>query len=379
MTRKVFNFSPGPALIPEPVLRQAADEMLDWQGTGMSVMEVSHRGKDFMALHARAIADLRELLAIPPNYKVLFMQGGALAENAIVPLNLMGEAGQADYLLTGQWSLKSAREAARYGQINIVADAASADGSDTADAAGAYTHIPEQSAWTLSRKAAYLHLCTSETIEGVEFQSDPAVGSAEHEVSPDVPIVADMSSHILSRVIDVSRYGCIYGGAQKNIGPAGLTFVIIREDLIGRAHRLCPSAFNYQVVADNDSMFNTPPTFGIYLAGLVFEWLKAQGGVAAIEAINIDKARLLYEAIDDSGLYENRVSKRDRSRMNATFFLRDERLNEAFLADAREAGLMNLKGHRVVGGMRASIYNAMPIEGVRALVAFMRDFEQRRG
>jgi phosphoserine aminotransferase len=377
VTRKVFNFSPGPALIPEPVLRQAADEMLDWQGTGMSVMEVSHRGKDFMALHARAIADLRELLAIPPNYKVLFMQGGALAENAIVPLNLMGEAGQADYLLTGQWSLKSAREAARYGQINIVADAAG--GNDTADAKGVYTHIPEQSAWKLSREAAYLHLCTSETIEGVEFQSDPVVGRAQHEVSPDVPIVADMSSHILSRVIDVSRYGCIYGGAQKNIGPAGLTFVIIREDLIGRAHRLCPSAFNYQVVADNDSMFNTPPTFGIYLAGLVFEWLKAQGGVAAIEAINIDKARLLYEAIDGSGLYENRVSKRDRSRMNATFFLRDERLNEAFLADAREAGLMNLKGHRVVGGMRASIYNAMPIEGVRALVAFMRDFEQRRG
>jgi len=379
VTRKVFNFSPGPALIPEPVLRQAADEMLDWQGTGMSVMEVSHRGKDFMALHARAIADLRELLAIPPNYKVLFMQGGALAENAIVPLNLMGDAGQADYLLTGQWSLKSAREAARYGQVNIVADAAGANGADTAGANGAYTHIPEQSVWKLSREAAYLHLCTSETIEGVEFQRDPIVGLGEHEVSPDVPIVADMSSHILSRVIDVSRYGCLYGGAQKNIGPAGLTFVIIREDLIGRAHRLCPSAFNYQVVADNDSMFNTPPTFGIYLAGLVFEWLKAQGGLAAIEAINIEKARMLYDAIDGSGLYQNRVSRTDRSRMNVTFFLHDERLNEAFLADAREAGLMNLKGHRVVGGMRASIYNAMPIEGVRALVAFMRDFEQRRG
>jgi len=379
VTRKVFNFSPGPALIPEPVLRQAADEMLDWQGTGMSVMEVSHRGKDFMALHARAIADLRELLAIPPNYKVLFMQGGALAENAIVPLNLMGDAGQADYLLTGQWSLKSAREAARYGQVNIVADAAGANGADTAGANGAYTHIPEQSVWKLSREAAYLHLCTSETIEGVEFQRDPIVGLGEYEVSPDVPIVADMSSHILSRVIDVSRYGCLYGGAQKNIGPAGLTFVIVREDLIGRAHRLCPSAFNYQVVADNDSMFNTPPTFGIYLAGLVFEWLKAQGGVAAIEAINIEKARMLYDAIDGSGLYQNRVSRTDRSRMNVTFFLRDERLNEAFLAYAREAGLMNLKGHRVVGGMRASIYNAMPIEGVRALVAFMRDFEQRRG
>ena len=374
MTRKVFNFSPGPALIPEPVLRQAAEEMLDWQGTGMSVMEVSHRGKDFMALHARAIADLRELLAIPPNYKVLFMQGGALAENAIVPLNLMGDAGQADYLLTGQWSLKSAREAARYGQVNIVGDAADGPGSE-----GRYTHIPSQTDWKLSREAAYLHLCTSETIEGVEFQRDPIVGRGDNEVSPDVPIVADMSSHILSRVIDVSRYGCIYGGAQKNIGPAGLTFVIIREDLIGRAHRLCPSAFNYQVVADNDSMFNTPPTFGIYLAGLVFEWLKAQGGVAAIEAINIDKATLLYQAIDGSGLYENRVSKHDRSRMNVTFFLRDGRLNDAFLADAREAGLMNLKGHRVVGGMRASIYNAMPIEGVRALVAFMRDFEQRRG
>jgi phosphoserine aminotransferase len=371
VTRGVFNFSAGPALLPEPVLHQAAQEMLDWQGSGMSVMEMSHRGPEFMSIHAQALADLRELLAIPPEYRVLFMQGGALAGNAIVPLNLIGRSGHADYLLTGQWSVKSAKEAARYGRIDVVADAARAGVG--------YTFVPPQREWRLSPGAAYLHVCTNETIDGVEFDAPPSQGFGPHDVPPDVPIVADMSSHILSRVIDVRRFGLIYGGAQKNVGPAGLTLVIVREDLLGRAHPLCPSAFDYKVVADNDSMFNTPPTYAIYLAGLVFRWLRAQGGVAGIEAVNVEKARLLYDAIDASGLYENRVRPAHRSRMNVPFFLKEERLNGAFLAGAEQARLLQLKGHRSVGGMRASIYNAMPIEGVRALVAYMQDFERRHG
>ena len=371
MSRAVFNFSPGPALIPEPVLRQAADELLDWRGTGTSIMEMSHRGKEFMGVHAEAIADLRTLLDIPSNYRVLFMQGGALAENAIVPLNLMGRTGHADYLVTGQWSVRSMKEASRYGQANVVADAA--------DAQGAYRSIPPQSAWRCSPQAAYLHVCTNETIDGVEFHHDIEVGTGPGEVPADVPIVSDVSSHILSRPMDVSRFGMLYGGAQKNVGPAGLTLVIIREDLLGYAHALCPSAFNYKVVAENDSMFNTPPTFGIYLAGLVFKWILAQGGLPAMARINAEKAALLYGAIDSSGLYENRVDRPHRSFMNVPFFLRDERLNEPFLEQAREAGLVALKGHRVVGGMRASIYNAMPLEGVQALVQFMREFERTRG
>ena len=371
MTRRVFNFSAGPAVLPEPVLRQAAEEMLDWQGSGMSVMEMSHRGPEFMSIHAQALADLRELMAVPPQYRILFMQGGGLAENAIVPMNLMGARGAADYLVTGTWSAKSAREAARYGRVNVVAD--------SARAGRGYTFVHPQSEWALSRDAAYLHVCTNETIDGVEFDAPPAQGDGAHDVPRDVPIVADVSSHILSRRIDVSRFGALYGGAQKNIGPAGLTLVIVREDLLGHAHPLTPSAFDYKVVADNDSMFNTPPTYAIYLAGLVFRWLKAQGGVAGIEARNVDKARLLYDAIDSGGLYENRVEPRWRSRMNVPFFLKDERLNDAFLAGAKDAGLLQLKGHRSVGGMRASIYNAMPLEGVRALVDYMRDFERRRG
>jgi phosphoserine aminotransferase len=368
---RVFNFSAGPAVLPEPVLRRAAEEMLDWNGSGTSVMEMSHRGREFMSIHAQALADLRELMAIPAHYKVLFMQGGALAENAIVPMNLMGPRAKADYLVTGSWSAKSAKEAARYGQVNVVADAAKAGRG--------YTLVPPQSAWALSRAASYLHVCTNETIDGVEFDAPPSQGDGPHDVPSDVPIVADVSSHVLSRRMDVSRFGVLYGGAQKNIGPAGLTLVIVREDLLGRAHPLTPSAFDYRVVAENDSMFNTPPTYGIYLAGLVFRWLKGQGGVEGIEARNAEKARLLYDAIDASGLYENRVERRWRSRMNVPFFLKDERLNDAFLAGAKEAGLLQLKGHRSVGGMRASIYNAMPIEGVRALVDHMRDFERRRG
>jgi phosphoserine aminotransferase len=371
LTRSVFNFSAGPAVLPEPVLRQAADEMLDWQGTGMSVMEMSHRGREFLSIHAQAQADLRELLGVPAEYRVLFMQGGARAQNAIVPLNLMGAAGHADYLITGQWSMKSAKEAARFGRVDVAADASKAGRG--------FTCVPPQSEWSLTPGAAYLHVCTNETIDGVEFAAPPGQGDGPHQVPPSVPMVADMSSHLLSRVIDVRRWGLIYSGAQKNVGPAGLTLVIVREDLLGQAHPLCPSAFDYRVVADSDSMFNTPPTYAIYLAGLVLRWLKAQGGVAGIEAVNTEKARLLYDAIDRSGLYVNRVAGPDRSRMNVPFFLRDERLNEPFLQGARDAGLLQLEGHRSVGGMRASIYNAMPLEGVRALVAYLQDFERRRG
>jgi phosphoserine aminotransferase len=352
-------------------LRQAAAEMLDWRGTGMSVMEMSHRGPYFMSIYEQAVADLRELLAIPSDYEVLFMQGGALAQNALVPLNLLGEGGNADYLITGQWSLKSAKEAARYGTIRIVADAASGGHG--------YTRVPDPDSWTCSPQAQYLHLCANETIDGVEYLG-PEWAQAEGRAWPvSVPVVADMSSNILSRVIDVQRYGLIYGGAQKNIGPAGLTIVLVRRDLLGRAHPLTPSALNYQVVADSGSMYNTPPTYGIYLAGLVFQWIKAQGGVAAMEALNQAKAALLYEAIDRSALYVNRVEPAYRSRMNVPFFLRDEQLNAVFLEQAQAAGLVQLKGHRVVGGMRASIYNAMPLEGVQTLVAFMQDFEQRHG
>lgn len=371
MTHRVYNFSAGPAVLPEPVLRQAADEMLDWQGSGMSVMEMSHRGPEFMSIHAQALADLRELMAIPPDYEVLFLQGGGLGENAIVPMNLMGRDGIADFVITGQWSKKSAQEAARYGRVAIAADAAAAGHG--------YTFVPPQSAWTLTKGASYLHVCTNETIDGVEYDAAPAQGDGPGEVPPQVPVVADVSSHILSRHIDVARYGCLFGGAQKNIGPAGLTLVIVRRDLLGRAHPMTPSVFDYAVVAENGSMYNTPPTYAIYLAGLVFRWLKAQGGVAGIEARNLAKAQLLYDAIDASGLYENRVQRRWRSRMNVPFFLKDERLDDDFLVGAKEAGLVQLKGHRSVGGMRASIYNAMPVEGVQALVAYLQDFERRRG
>ena len=373
MTSNVYNFSAGPAVLPREVLEQAAAELPDWHGSGMSVMEMSHRGPEFMSIARQALDDLRELLQVPGNYKVLFMQGGALAQNAILPMNLLRGKERADYLITGQWSKKSAAEAMRYAAVNVVADASAAPG------ARGFTHVPAQRDWKLSRDAAYLHVCTNETIDGVEFHWTPAQGEGEHDVPANVPIVADMSSHILSRPVDVARYGCIYGGAQKNIGPAGLTIVIVREDLIGQAHPLCPTAFDYRVVADNDSMYNTPPTFSIYVAGLVFRWLKAQGGVAAMERRNVEKASLLYGFIDSSGLYENRVAPADRSRMNVPFFLKDERLNDAFLRGAEAQGLLQLKGHRSVGGMRASIYNAMPLEGVQALVGYMKEFERVHG
>ena len=360
MTR-VFNFSAGPAALPETVLRQAADEMLDWHGSGMCVMEMSHRGKEFIAIAAEAESLLRELLAVPANYKVLFMQGGAIAENAIVPMNLLrGHAG-ADYIDTGEWSKKSIKEAARYGRVNVAASAAESG----------YTTIPPRESWQLDVDAAYVHICSNETIGGVEFQFTPDVGAT--------PLVADMSSNLLSRPFDVSRYGLIYGGAQKNIGPAGLTIVIVRDDLIGHALPATPSAFDYKIVADNDSMYNTPPTYAIYIAGLVFNWIKSRGGLAAMEAHNRKKAALLYDHLDSSAFFTSPVAIDCRSLMNVPFKLRDEALDGAFLKGAEARGMVQLKGHRSVGGMRASIYNAMPIEGVVALVDYMREFEIQHG
>lgn len=361
----IYNFSAGPAVLPKEVLQQAADEMLDWHGSGMSVMEMSHRGSEFISIHNAAQRDLRELLAVPDNYKILFLQGGAIAENAIVPMNLAGglnreQPARADYVITGSWSVKSANEARKYCRVHIAASSEQQK----------FSIIPARSQWQLSADAAYVHLCTNETVDGVEYQFAPNVAAE----TGDAPLVADMSSHILSRVIDVTQYGVIYGGAQKNIGPAGLTIVIVRDDLLDRALPCCPSAFNWKIVAEHDSMFNTPPTYAIYIAGLVFQWLKRQGGVAAMEARNIAKANLLYDYLDSTDFYENRIAKDCRSRMNVPFFLKDESLNGAFLAGAAEHGLLQLKGHKSVGGMRASIYNAMPMEGVQALVAYMQKF-----
>ena len=358
---RVFNFSAGPAVLPEPVLRTAAAEMLDWHGSGMSVMEMSHRGKEFIGIYDKAQADLRELLAIPASHRILFLQGGAIGENAIVPMNLLRGRSSADYVNTGSWSQKSIKEAKKYCTVSIAASSEDRG----------FTYVPAQSSWKLSPDAAYVHVCTNETIGGVEYQWTPDTGS--------VPVVADMSSHFLSRPIDVARYGVIYGGAQKNAGSAGLTIVIVRDDLLDRALPITPSAFHWQEQAAADSMVNTPATYAIYIAGLVFEWLKSQGGVAAMEKRNIAKARLLYDYLDGTRFYANPVRKEDRSRMNVPFKLHDESLDEAFLKGAKERGMVQLKGHRSVGGMRASIYNAMPIEGVQALLDYMREFERRHG
>jgi phosphoserine aminotransferase len=358
---RVFNFSAGPAVLPEEVLERAAAEMLDWHGSGMSVMEMSHRGKEFIGIAAKAEADLRTLLAIPADYRVLFLQGGAIAENAIVPMNLLGGKSAADYVNTGEWSKKSIKEAKKYCKVNIAATSEDAN----------FTYVPARESWNLSSDAAYVHICTNETIGGVEYQWTPDAG--------DVPLVADMSSHILSRVIDVSKFGVIYGGAQKNAGPAGLTLVIVRDDLLDRALPITPSAFHWKEQAEADSMVNTPPTYAIYVAGLVFEWLLAQGGVPAIERTNIAKSALLYDYLDATQFYRSPARREDRSRMNVRFHLKDEKLDEAFLKGAKAAGMDQLKGHRAVGGMRASIYNAMPIEGVRALVDYMKAFEKRHG
>ncbi len=364
---QIYNFSAGPAVLPKEVLAQAASEMMDWHGSGMSVMEMSHRGPEFMSIFAAARADLRELLNVPSNYQILFLQGGGLGENAIVPLNLLGAAknqpATIDFVHTGSWSGKSIKEAQKYAQVNVAA---------SSEAQG-FANIPALETWQLTKDAAYLHLCTNETIDGVEFQSLPQLNTS-------VPIVADASSHILSREIDISQYGVVFAGAQKNCGPAGLTMVIVREDLLGSALPICPSAFDWTVVAKHDSMYNTPPTYAIYIAGLVFAWLKRQGGVAAIEKINRAKAELLYSCLDkNSAVYRTKVAVECRSRMNVPFFLRNEALNETFLAGAREHGLLQLKGHKSVGGMRASIYNAMPYEGVAALVDYLNEFARRHG
>ena len=347
--------------MPQEALEQARDEMLDWHGSGMSVMEMSHRGKEFMSIAESAQADLRELLAIPSNYKILFLQGGATAQFSMVPQNLLQGRKGADYIYTGQWSKKAISEAMKFCEVNVAASSEDRN----------FTYVPKRESWQLDAESAYVHITTNETIGGLEYHWVPEVGQ--------VPLVADMSSHILSRPIDVSRYGLIYAGAQKNIGPAGLTIVIVREDLIGHAPAGTASMDDYRIHADNDSMYNTPPTYAIYVAGLVFQWLKRLGGLAAMERINIEKAQLLYNYLDATGFYDCPVEVEDRSLMNVPFRLQDENLDAQFLDQAKRQGLVQLKGHRSVGGMRASIYNAMPVEGVRKLVDFMREFERNHG
>jgi len=357
---RVFNFSAGPATLPEAVLKQAQEEMMDWHGSGMSVMEMSHRGKAYVSIAEKAEADLREVMNIPSNYKVLFMQGGASSQFAAVPINLMGTNTKADYILTGQWGKKAIQEAKRFGDINI---AASSEDSK-------FMTVPAQSTWNLRDDAAYLHYTPNETIVGVEFPFIPDVK---------MPLVADMSSSIMSKEIDVSKFGIIYAGAQKNIGCAGLVIVIVREDLIGNPMAGMPAMLDYKIMADNDSMYNTPATYSWYIAGLVFDWIKQNGGITAIEKTNRRKAAKLYSAIDESAFYSNPVDVECRSLMNVPFILADAELDSVFLKDAAEAGLHTLKGHRSVGGMRASIYNAMPEAGVDALIDFMKEFEKKNG
>jgi len=358
---RIFNFSAGPAVLPEAVLQQAQAEMLDWHGSGMSVMEMSHRGQEFLAIAEKAEADLRELMNIPSHYKVLFMQGGAVGQFAMVPMNLLRGKKSADYVNTGEWSKKAIKEAKIFAAVNV---AASGEATN-------FTTVPPPNTWKLDPNAAYVHYTPNETIGGVEFGFIPETGN--------VPLVADMSSTILSRPVDVSRFGVIYGGAQKNMGQAGLTIVIVREDLMGQAMPGTPSIFDYRITADNGSMFNTPPTYAWYIAGLVFEWLKKNGGLKAMGEINRRKAEKLYAFIDASGgFYRNPVEQQSRSWMNIPFTLKDPALDEAFLKGAKAAGMIQLKGHRSVGGMRASIYNAMPEAGIDSLIAYMRDFMQKQ-
>lgn len=372
-----WNFSAGPAALPLEVLEQAAAEMTDWQGSGMSVMEMSHRGAQFTQIRDETEADLRQLLNVPQDYEVLFMQGGATAENAIIPLNLIGRngSGKADYVLSGSWSVKSHKEAGRYGDVAVAASSADTitlDGTQQ----GPWTWFPDPAQWQVRPDAAYLHLCSNETIGGVEFTDWPALADLD---AAGVPLVVDASSHFLSRPVDFDKASLVYAGAQKNAGPAGVTMVIVRRDLIGHALPICPSAFDYANVAGARSMFNTPPTYAIYIAGLVFKWLIRQGGLGKVEQDNIAKANVLYSFLDGTGFYRSTVAKPFRSRMNVPFLLHDDALNAPFLEQAQAAGLMQLKGHKSVGGMRASIYNAMPLEGVQALVSFMQDFERRHG
>jgi phosphoserine aminotransferase len=359
--KRVYNFSPGPAMLPEPVLQRAQAELLDWRGSGMSVMEVSHRGTDFIELAAHSERTLRELLSVPANYKVLFLQGGATLQFAAVPLNIAPVGSVADYVVTGNWGEKAVQEAQRYVSVNVAANSKASN----------FTTVPDPRTWQVSGSAAYLHYTPNETVFGVELHRVPEVS--------DALLVADMSSTILSRPIDVSRFGIIYAGAQKNIGPAGLAIVIVREDLLGKARRETPGVIDYKLMAESDSMWNTPSTLSWYFAGLVFDWLKEQGGVAAMGEINERKATKLYAAIDSSGFYKNPVDKAYRSWMNIPFTLPDAALDKPFLAEAKAGGLTNLKGHRVVGGMRASLYNAMPEAGVDALISFMADFAKRHG
>ena len=355
---RIFNFSAGPAMLPAEVLARAGDEMLDWRGSGMSVMEMSHRGREFISIYEEAERDLRELLSVPKNYKILFLMGGATLQFAQVPMNLLRGKSKADYVLTGEWSKKAVKEAKNYCDVAI---AASAEDKN-------FTYSPKQ--WNVRKDAAYVHYCSNETIGGVEYHSVPKA---------DIPLVADASSHFLSRPIDVSRHALIYAGAQKNAGPAGVTIVIVRDDLMGQPAKGTPSVMDYKLQADADSMLNTPATYPLYICGLVFKWLKQQGGVAEIEKRNIAKARLLYDYIDQSQFFRNPVAKEDRSRMNIPFTLKNAALDAEFLKGADARGLVQLKGHRSVGGMRASIYNAMPIEGVQKLVEYMREFEQKHG
>ncbi|CAG0957550.1 phosphoserine aminotransferase [Rhodocyclaceae bacterium] len=358
---RVINFSAGPATLPESVLRQAAEEMLDWHGSGQSVMEMSHRGKEFMSIAAQAEADLRELMAIPANYKVLFLQGGASLQFAMIPLNLLRGKASADYVNTGEWAKKAIKEAKQYCQVNVVASSEDKN----------FTYAPAQTGWKLSRDAAYVHYTANETIGGVEFHWVPQSG--------EVPLVCDMSSNILSKPVDVSKYGLIYAGAQKNIGPAGLTIAILRDDLIGQVLPKTPVMLDYKTHAENESMYNTPPTYGIYIAGLVFQWIKQNGGLAAMEKRNREKAALLYAFLDQSNFFVSPVAQADRSLMNVPFTLKKAELDEEFLKGAKSRGMIQLKGHRSVGGMRASIYNAMPVEGVKALVGYMKEFEAKHG
>jgi phosphoserine aminotransferase len=358
---KVYNFSAGPAVLPHEVLAEAQTDMLDWHGSGMCVMEMSHRGKEFMQIIHDAEHDLRELMRIPANYKVLFLQGGASLQFAMAPLNLLGDKTSIDFVNTGHWSKLAIKEAKRYAKAHVVASSEDRD----------FTYVPAQSTWKCDSKAAYLHYTSNETIGGLQFPFVPEV---------DVPLVCDMSSDFMSREIDVSKFGMIYAGAQKNIGPSGLTVVIIREDLLGQARADVPTMLNYQIHAEADSMYNTPATYPIYIAGLVFKWMKEQGGLKWVSSHNSEKAGLLYHAIDSSnGFYSCNIEPEFRSQMNVVFRLKDESLDDIFLSEAKKNGLLQLKGHRAVGGMRASIYNAMPIKGVKALVHFMLEFAKQHG
>lgn len=347
-------------MLPQAVLQQAANEMLNWHGSGMSVMEMSHRDEEFISIKNEAQELLRCLLDVPQDYEVLFLQGGGSGENAFVPMNLIGKTGHADYVVSGQWSRRSAQEARKYGAVNIAA---------TSEPDG-FAAVPARSSWKLDGKAAYVHMCSNETIGGVQFHTTPETGN--------VPLVADMSSDFLSRRVDVTRYGLIYAGAQKNVGPAGLTIVLMRKDLLGHALSITPTAFDYTVQAQADSMYNTPPTYAIYIAGLVFRHLHSCGGLGVVEEQNAAKAKLLYDFVDGSRLYDNWIARADRSIMNVPFRLRDASLDASFLAGAQQRGLVGLKGHRSVGGMRASLYNAMPIEGVQVLVEYMQAFEEKQ-